>query len=364
MTDIDRPRAPDDAVDVTRAILAAVLAAALIAVTVPADALPSSCPDPSSTWNGQNPWCYAWEGDWRQTAVSVPSPDGPLRGTEFTPVRTTSRRPALAILHGLGGNEHNMWYLGRYLGAHGYVALTVSTAGNNANDFLDAMRAMADFLRSPGNPLARYIDTTRIGAAGHSAGARATSWIQDVDHTHARDHVEAVVALDNLTSNTAGDSGTYLLAPQCSTGIDTSSPDTPITPRVPALGLASDDNAVTCPERNVIPDPDAKKAAWSKWRAAGLPSFELVLRGANHLSFDQDASRTLTGEAYLQLVAELTGAWFDAYLGRSPAALRRLTGASLFGVPRDEQLSTQFRSAAYLPGRLDCADFTTKACRP
>src|SRR5439155_17689468 len=140
--------------------------------------------------------------------------------------------PAIAVLHGLSGKQTNMWWLTRYLAGHGYVALAVSTAGNNAANFQNAMKGMVDFLQAPApaNPYAAHIDVTRIGAAGHSAGARATSWIQDTDPA-----VRTVVALDNLTSDVNGDSGTYLLAPQCTTGLYTSGlKSVPITPRVPA----------------------------------------------------------------------------------------------------------------------------------
>jgi hypothetical protein len=349
-------------------IVVAVLVAAVAALPAQAQQ-PASCPPPGKTWNGNNPWCYDWQGTWDEQSVQVASADGPLAGTVFAPTAIAAgvRVPAIAILHGLGGKQYSMWWLGRYLAGHGYVAVTVTTAGNNAANVLTAMQSMVDFLRSPDNPYAGVTDTGRIGAAGHSAGARATSWVQDNDfRQNPSGHVQAVVALDNLTSDQNGDAGTYLLAPQCTTGLYTSGlKSLPITPRVPALGLASDDNAVTCPERNVMPDPEAKKAGWSKWRAAGLSSMELVLRGANHLSFDQDFSRTFTGEAYLQLTGELTQAWFDTYLGGDRSGLDRLLGADLFGAPRGEQLSTQFHSAAYVPDLgIDCARFELVGCPP
>jgi hypothetical protein len=340
----------------------------------------SSCPAAGSTWDGSNPWCYPWQtsNDWLQRTVSVPSPaDGKdLAGTLFRPVRAKAdaELPAVAILHGLGGKEQSVWWLARYLAGRGYVALTVTTAGNNAANFSNAMQAMADYLRSPDNPYAAYIDVARVGAAGHSAGARAASWVQDADFTHA-DHVKTIVALDNLTSDLQGDSGNYLLAPQCTASQLAGRPvytsgltSGPITPRVPALGLASDDNSVTCPERNVLPDPYAKEAAWNKWRAAGLDALELVLKGTNHLSFDQDGSRTFTGDAHLQLIGELTQSWFDAYLLGRTAALEQLLGVDLFGVGRSAQLSTQFHSGAFVPALgLNCDRFeqvTTCPPRP
>jgi hypothetical protein len=341
----------------------------------------SSCPADGSTWSGSNPWCYSWQTDhdWMQAnGLAVPSPaDGAavtLAGTEFRPAAVTGgeRFPAVAILHGLGGKKESMWWLGRYLAGRGYVVVTVTTNGNSAANFDNAMQAMVDYLRSPTNPYAAYIDVTRIGAAGHSAGARAASWIQDADwwtdstQTEVKpDHVKAVVALDNLTSDHQGDSGTYLLAPQCTLSTVAGRPvytsginSVPITPRVPALGLASDDNAVTCPERNVIADPDAKEAAWSKWRDLGIEAMELVVRGTNHLSFDQDISRAATGDAHLELIGQLTRAWFDHSLSAESSALGELVGADLFGQPRPAQLSAEFHSGAFIPELgLTCAHF-------
>lgn len=370
------------------------LAAALVAVVTvvsqasadagDADGV-SSCPAAGSTWNGQNPWCYPWQtdADWLQRTVSVASPaDGKdLSGTEFRPVDATpdNSLPAVAILHGLGGKEYSVWWLARYLAGHGYVVLTVTSASNNAAGFTNAMQAMVDYLRNPANPYAAFINPAAIGAAGHSAGARAASWVQDNDywadpaHTQVKpNHVAAVVALDNLTSNLQGDSGTYLLAPQCTLSQVAGQPvytsglaSEPITPRVPALGLASDDNAVTCPERNVVADPYEKEAAWTDWRGAGLDTMELVLAGTNHLSFDQDASRTLTGDAHLALIGAITKAWFDAFLRSDPTALPALIGPDLFGAARSSQLSQQLHSAAYLSQfALNCTDFENAADCP
>jgi hypothetical protein len=283
------------------------------------------------------------------------------------------------VLHGLGGKQASMWWLGRYLAGRGYVVLTVTTAGNQAVSFQNAMQAMLDYLRAGASPYAAFIDVGRLGAVGHSAGARAASWVQDADHwTDATksiakpNAVRAIVALDNLTSDLQGDRGTYLLAPQCTASEAAGQPvytsgiaSTPIVPRVPAMGLASDDDSVTCPERAVVADPDAKEAAWTKWRAAGIDSVELVLRDANHLSFDQDISRSLTGDAHLHDVGALTLAWFDRYLQHHMDP-HPLFAGTLAGQPRAALLSGSFHSAAYVPDLpLTCTRFEdTSACRP
>ena len=90
-------------------------------------ALPATCPPPGSSWNGNNPWCYDWQGQWQQQALTVPSADGPLSGTIFAPTRLAAgvRLPAIAVLHGLSGKQTNMWWLTRYLAGHAYIALAV-----------------------------------------------------------------------------------------------------------------------------------------------------------------------------------------------------------------------------------------------
>jgi hypothetical protein len=370
---------------ILRIAVATLLAVGLVgAATARADGTDSdgvaSCPAAGSPWNGSNPWCYPWQTDhdWLLRAVNVPSPaDGKdLTGTEFRPTNGAPERelPAIAILHGLGGKEQSVWWLARYLAGRGYVVLTATTASNSTAAFTNAMQAMVDYLRSSANPYAGYIDRAEIGAAGHSAGARAASWVQDNDywndaaHTEVKpDHVATVVALDNLTSDLQGDPGTYLLAPQCTLSAAAGRPvytsgfsSEPIAARVPSLGMASDDNAVTCPERAALPDPSEKEAAWSVWRHAGLDSVEFVLGGTNHLSFDQDVSRTVTGDAHLQLIGEITKAWFDAFLRGKGSALAALIGPQLFGAARSSQLSAQLHSAVYLPDRgLDCPTFET-----
>ena len=132
---------------------------------------------------------------------------------------------------------------------------------------------------------------------------------------------------------------------------------------MPALGIASDANSVTCPERNVVADPSAKEAAWQTWRGAGLDSIEMVLRGANHLSFDQDISRSATGDAYLQVSGQMTASWFTAHLEGERSGLVDLLGPSLYGAPRADRLSSQFHSAAFVPSLgFDCDQLEVAGC--
>jgi hypothetical protein len=218
------------------------------------------------------------------------------------------------------------------------------------------MQSMADFLVTGANPYSALVDPARIGAAGHSEGARAASAVQDVDARFG-----AIVAFDNLTQDLgAGDAGSAIYAPCAATGISFGPPQ-PITPRKPAMGFASDEPAATCAENT---DPAQKETAWSKWRAYGLDSMEIDFRATNHMTFAQIGTATQpTQEQELELFSFYTAAWFDRSLKNDPLALGDLTGASVFGVPRDSILSAVYRSGAFLPAQgINCTDFTLAAC--
>jgi dienelactone hydrolase len=314
--------------------------------------VPETCPNTGV--NGDNPPCFAWQGRWVEQVVTVPSHADPTMtyaGMLFAPENLSdhTRLPAVVLMHGLSGKQQNLWWAARALTGHGYLSITAQDPSNSADSFLDVTESMADFLLSAANPLRDHVDADELGVAGHSAGARAASIEQDLD-TRFR----AAVAYDNLTTDRAGDSGTYLLAPECVTGTPLTGTG-PVTPRVPALGFASDTRAVTCPEDG---DPDIKKPAWSLWRAHGLPTVEVVLRAASHFSFSQSISSNATEDPkYLAVSWTLTQAWFDHYLTGDRRALRLLNDPSWLGAPRSSWLSTSYRSASYLPElRVDCPD--------
>jgi hypothetical protein len=165
----------------------------------------------------------------------------------------------------------------------------------------------------------------------------------------------AVVGLDNLLSTEQGDSGSAVYNPSCLGGAQT-----PIPPRAPGLGLAMDSTSYSCSST----DPDVKKAAWSRWRAAGLPTVEVVVKGTNHLSFAQSSVTAADDGAQLHVPAYLARAWFDRWLRQDGTATARLFDPRAeLGAGRDAFLSTAFRSAAYLPDRgVDCPDFAEGQC--
>jgi len=329
--------------------------AVLVGVLVPvAQATPPGCP---ATGSASNPICFSWQGDWVQQAASVPSYGDPSKsyaGEVFTPTGAPAGlRPAVALLHGLSGRMEQVWWHARDLAGHGLVAITVTNTGTSADSFADAMRSMEAYLKAHSGALS--VDTARVGLAGHSAGARAASLVQQEPSIL---QAAAVVGLDNLTSNTVGDAGNSVFNPSCTAG---ALPGTAITPRAPGLGIASDAASTTCPSNR---DPDQKKAAWSVWRGAGKPTVEVVEKGTNHLSFAQTATTTVDGGEKLRIAAYFARTWFERWLKLDPAATDRLFDPRAgLGARRDSFLSTTYHSAAYLPDRsVDCASFAEAAC--
>jgi len=282
------------------------------------------------------------------------------------------------------GTEANYQWSARDLAGHGYLALTVDPQGqghsqetevppcrgqlpppHNCGDldqpsytsianWEDALESGIDFLLSTGNPLRSRVNDSEIGAAGHSEGAGIVSYMQMVDH-----RIRAIVAWDNLNSSTTGDHGDANCADK---------PTTPIVPTVPALGEASE----TClgsardPFPSYATDPNLKLPGFEDWRAHRMSSMEVVFAGTQHLDFAQssyDNTGHVTGsEAQLYDFEWFTRAWFDLWLRHDASAYNRLLSRSLRGASLVSVISSEYRSAAYLPGAgVDCTDLLT--CR-
>jgi dienelactone hydrolase len=353
-----------------------------------AEAATVTCPDSNVPYLGQpgagslqtsDPQCFDWQGNWVAQAVSIPSRNAGItyQGTVFAPANPAafgSVLPAVVLIHGLNGAQYDVWWAARYLAGHGYVAIAATVTGTNESyvsvdgktftrngigphDYVVALQSMADFLTTGANPYSMYVDPTRIGAAGHSEGARAASGVQDVDS-----RIGAIVAFDNLTMDLgSGDAGTAIYAPCPALGI-TFGPSEPITPRRPAMGFASDEPAATCPANT---DPAQKEAAWNQWVTYGLDTMEIDFRGTNHMTFAQLGTATAgpTQEQALQLFSYYMTAWFDRYLKNDPLALGDLMASSVLGQPRDLILSSTYLSGVYLPSQnANCINFTTEVC--
>ncbi|MCW3026856.1 MAG: hypothetical protein JWN81_67 [Solirubrobacterales bacterium] len=338
---------------------------------------------------------YPWEGQYQSRTFVTPShaTGAKLYGTIFAPLsmskgqpdaRFGSRRPALVIGPGSGpGVQAFYQWAARDLAGHGYIAVTIDPQGvgysetfppggcsvssgtslsalcpgvpfQQASNYVDGLRTGIDYVLSEADPWHGHVDPTRIGIAGHSLSARAASWLQGTD---AR--VRAAVAWDNLASNLQGDAGSPSGGGLAGSLIGGELPgeSEPVTPRVPSLGEASDNKGTTTPTNE---DPNQKKTAYELWRSAGLPSMEVVFKGASHLDWGQSSTTTEKKAEELEHFEYYTRAWFDRWLLNDTSATERLLTRTVEGVPLQELLSTKFYSGAFLDGH-DCKDLA-EAC--
>jgi hypothetical protein len=138
-----------------------------------------------------------------------------------------------------------------------------------------------------------------VGLAGHSFGASGVTFAQDPERNPLTwPHIRAIVAWDNL-------SAAY-------------------TPRVPAMGQ----NGESFVEPSVHPrrpDPEANKAGFNAWRAAGVDTMQVAPLSATHLEWSYVPWLPLASSSWGQAIAAYyTLAWFDKYLRRDPTADARL----------------------------------------
>ena len=370
--------------------IAVLIAAAVAGGLLPTDArsAPPSCPDapagyPTAKLSAGQP-VFAWNADFTEEDVSFRSRESCalLAGTLYRPsaaTPSTNRLPGVVVIPPSGGaaTRAQLAYVARHLASNGYLALTVDPQGvgqseslgspvpcgtepghsspspcpgvpfQRMDNWMDAAVSALDFFLSPANPAAALLDRRRIGAVGHSLGARASSYLQDPAYDPGSDGVHpriaAVVGLDNLSSN-------YYADPSAASGGGVSNAaingqplggDEPIAVHVPGLGLSSD-------EADATADPDTKKFAFSYWRDRGVPSGMLVFEGAAHGQFSQTRN---SDEADLFSYATYTRAWFDRWLRGDRAAESVLLATSIDGVPVESFLSDTQRSAWFLPQR-------------
>ena len=212
---------------------------------------------------------------------------------------------------------------------------------------------------TPFNPLWDQIDPARLGAVGHSLGATGVSIVQGIEpwpgtHGDGADGmgnpVDVIVAWDNL-------SGSGALA-----GFE-------VTPRVPAMGQSADYGLVPTPH-TTAPDPAAKLGGFDAWVDAGLPTYQLVVRGGTH--YEWSLIPTFPTSAWdaggaggwgRPLAEHWTLAWLDRWLavpgdpGHVDADARLLAEAD--AGPDDatwqERLSYLYRSARAFPDRQGIA---------
>jgi dienelactone hydrolase len=333
-----------------------------------------------------NPTPLDWEGASQEQQVCFPSRQSGaiLRGYLVAPLdidRRSGPLPVVIIAPGsLVGQESYYRWSARELASHGYLALTVDPQGvggsdllgqppcsaagcpgvppQQASNYVDGLISALDYLFTQEAAWLHKADLQHVGLAGHSLSARAVSYVQGVDT-----RVQAVVAWDNLASDLAGDAGSASGGGLCGSLIGGSLPTapTPVTPRVPAMGQASDSGG-TCTPTNT--DPETKKIAFELWRNAKVPAMEVVFAGVNHLDWAQLKPTSEAASAKLQLFQYYTRAWFDLFLKNDASAKDRLLASRPLGEPVIEATSSSFRSAVYLPeDQIDSVDFAADAER-
>jgi len=233
----------------------------------------------------------------------------------------------VSILPGGGADIESVAWAAERLAASGYVVIvTLPSSGGSTAAYHVAAVSGLDFLQTPANPYRVDSDTGRVGVAGWSLGARSLTRTQEEDL-----RVDALVAWDNLAVRESGDDG----SPACTfTGTTTR------RPRVPAMGQASE----TCAGSGA----NAKATAFQHWRAAGVPTMQVVFAGATHFWWGGPGT-----ESQRNISHAYTRAWFDRWLKGDTGMTSALLGATVpfGGATVAATLSGTFTSAAAFDGR-------------
>lgn len=204
-------------------------------------------------------------------------------------------------------------------------------------------------------PWHAYVDPARVGAAGHSLGAAAVSFVQ-AHPEMLSGTLRAIVAWDSLSPCSAyeGPAGPPTGSRPCLPVGDN-------VPRVPALNLTNDYMFPLVPGMLATgfgtPSAEGRRGGFDRWRHEGVETASIVLRGGTHLEYTSTIAVPLLFSATKHgqdLAAHYTLAWFDRYLRDDASAATRIlardvtfTHRSPTGVPEPS------------PTTLDVADFAS-----
>jgi dienelactone hydrolase len=284
----------------------------------------------------------------RVVAVSFPSSDGAvLRGHVFMPppseVVPPGGYPGVVITDGSVQAYENLYYwAAEGLAQYGYEVLTYDVQGQGDSDllptkckpqncpgvpyqenynFYQGAEDALNFFDSRSNPDFRFLDTKRVGIAGHSLGASAVSWVGQCDN-----RVRAVVAWDDLEP---------VSVRQCAADVDIASPNRSTALHAPALAMTNDY------EFNVQPQPAPPNphgsansgglsgdSGYLSLSRAGIDSELVSLRNGTHLTYSYIPYVLPSNQLGERFAFYYTLAWFDEYLrnGADPH-----TGQSAYG---------------------------------
>jgi hypothetical protein len=344
-----------------------------------------------------------------------------LAGRVWAPKQTPPGRrvPVVLFINGsVQATEPGYWWLAEALVQAGYAVMTFDPRGQSRSDwqspdgqqgsnanlqvFWEEGVDAIDFLHSTParpyphnpacatayptvttafNPVWDRIDPTRVGVAGHSAGAIAVSVLQGFGSPSAdpwpgmmdtSNPVSAAVALDSL------------IAPDGSSFVPVDSSLLPAVvanavvqagtqgnlprfgPRVPSMTIDAD-YSLDQPVPFVLPpDPELHKGTFRLWQTAGVPIFTLTHQGTTHLDFPtafgvpatswcpDPASGVCEGGWARPSITYYAIAWFDRWLkepgeaGYTDADARLLHDGGPQGAAK---MSFHFRSARDFPDR-------------
>lgn len=331
-----------------------------------------------------------------------------------------AKPPTVLIINGsVQGTETVWWWAAQALVRAGYAAMTFDPRGQGRSDwqtpsaqqggnlnlkvFWEGGVDAIDFFHSTPtrpyphnqtcagtyptqvtayNPIWNRIDPARLGVAGHSAGAIASSVIQGYDAPGAApwpgqmdtgNPVSAVVAWDSLIADQDGSGGTpaygSLYPPEIAALIVAAATQGNLPRfgiRAPAMSVNSDYTLIQPVPFPAPPDPDLHKAAIVQWQAAGIPMFGLTLAGTYHAdqltatgtpatSWCPDISTgACRGGWAIPSYTYYTVAWFDRWLkqpgepGYADADARLVDDGGPQGAIK---MSWHFRSARDFPDR-------------
>jgi hypothetical protein len=319
-------------------------------------------------WSFTKPAGSVWQ------RVTVPSLRFALHrygGIVVRPVNAqkNTRLPAVLVVHGKGSGQQmqcSVWWAARLLAAHGYVAMTInhptkpsSTPAQLISHHTDAVQSALAFLRSQSNPYADFTNRHDIGLVGYSLGGGPVSLVQQPDL-----FVKAIVGLDNIHAFGIGDSGAVA---HCQLP-----PTLPVTPRVPALGEASETQCSTEGVQQPTassPDFTDKRLGFKLWRMHGVASMQTVMQGFTHGTFGglpipSQPTVNMLHATQLRRAGYYMRAWFDLWLRADQSATARLLSSMPTGAPLSQVLSSKapgpgdpsgaYQSSVFLPNVKDC----------
>ncbi|MDQ1402342.1 MAG: hypothetical protein QOG03_658 [Actinomycetota bacterium] len=309
-------------------------------------------------------------------------------------------KPGVVITTGsIQGTEHMYWWAARTLVARGYEVMTWDVQGQgesestghafgdttpngdgvpsqqNGNFYQGTIDALRFFASTPGQPYvpgtrtaadvdaakttaattgehldwvnpgwAAY-DHSRLGIAGHSLGAGAVSAVQAC--SDAKDYWKTLALCEGQS-----------FPIKAVIGWDALGGGAGVQPAVPGLNEQADGYFLNPTPAPNAPDANSHLAAHNAWKAAGLDTFSLTIRGGTHLEWTQ-IPWILPATNYGTKLADYYSAlWFDRYVKGDPSATQQMIdGLTATGANGDlnvawntHHFSTRYKSAYSLAG--------------